>query len=184
MEFLEHFAHIPYGVYICFLLAPFVQEDAAVLGAASTSALGMSDSGLLFLAVLVGLTLSDVWKYWAGRAALTQKWAKKYAEKPRVLAAKNKVITRLGKALMVVRFVPGTRIPFYVAAGYFNAPFGKFTAFIVLSGFVYIALVFALFHALGAVLGEAVKAWLPIIAIGLVAIVVVAQWVRARLKPL
>jgi membrane protein DedA with SNARE-associated domain len=85
---------------------------------------------------------------------------------------------------MAVRFVPGTRIPFYVACGFFAAPFWKFTLFLVVSGLAYVGVAFALFHAIGEAAGEQVRGWLPLIALGLVALALAWQgwtaWRRRR----
>ncbi len=176
-------AAYPWGIYLCLLVGPFVQEDAAVIGAASASSIGMGDPVLLFLSLIVGLSASDLWKYWAGRAALTQDWAHKFAQKDGVQAARDKVLKRLGHTLMVVRFIPGTRIPTYVASGFFKAPFGPFALWVVLSGTLYGLLVFALFHSLGAVAGEKAKAYVPFIAITLVVLVLGGQFLWKKLRP-
>ena len=42
-----------WGVYLCLIIAPFVQEDAAVIGAASVSLSGMADSVLVFFFITV-----------------------------------------------------------------------------------------------------------------------------------
>lgn len=164
----------------CFLIAPFIQEDAAVIGAAAASVSGGGDTPLLFLSILTGLTLSDLWKYWAGRLAHSQKWAKKISQKPGVLNAQEKVKSKLGATLMLVRFVPGTRIPFYVASGFFNASFSRFAFFVALSALTYIAIFFGLFHALGQVAGENIKVWLPAIAISLFVLLLTVQFVKKR----
>ena len=75
--------------YLCALIGPFIQEDAAVLGAASASVSGIGTPMGMFIAITIGLTISDLWKYWLGRAAITQPWAKKHAEGPRILKAKR-----------------------------------------------------------------------------------------------
>lgn len=173
---------LPWGIYICALLAPFVQEDAAVLGAAAASSTGAGDPVGLFAAVLVGLSLSDVWKYGLGRAALTQRWARSLAGRAHTQTMRGRVINRLGMTLMIVRFLPGTRIPFYLASGLLKAPFGKFALFIGLSAAVYVGLAFALFIALGAVMGEQLRAWLPALAIALVVIMLGWQVIRARAR--
>ncbi len=170
----------PLGVYAAIFAAPFVQEDAAVVGAAAAYAGGAGDPWGLFAAILAGLTLSDVWKYWLGRAALTQGWARRFADKPSVRAAGERIERRLGASLMAVRFIPGTRIPFYVASGFFKAPFAKFTVFIVVSAAAYTAVAFGLFHLLGAAAGEAARGWAPLGALGLVSVLLTAQWLRAR----
>ena len=152
-------------VYLCALIGPFIQEDAAVLGAASASVSGVGKPLGMFIAITIGLTVSDLWKYWLGRAAISQPWAKKHAEGPRILKAKDSIVHNLGKSIMIARFVPGTRIPLYIAAGFFQASFLKFSAFIFLSALIYISIAFGLFHLLGEVAGEETKKYLPIAAI-------------------
>lgn len=151
--------------YICAIFTPFIQEDAAVLGAAAASVTGMVNPLFMFIAVTIGLTISDLWKYWLGRAAITQSWARKYAENPRITKAKDNIVNNLGKSLIMARFIPGARIPLYVASGFFKASFLKFAAFIILSAIMYIGIAFGLFHALGEVAGEEAKKYLPILAI-------------------
>lgn len=173
---------LPLGIYISALLAPFVQEDAAVLGAAAASSTSAGDPVGLFAAVLVGLSLSDIWKYGLGRAALTQNWARALAGRAHAQSMRGRVINRLGATLMVVRLLPGTRIPFYLASGLFKAPFGKFVLFIGLSAAVYVGLAFALFIALGAVMGAQLRAWLPALALVLVVFVLAWQAISARTR--
>lgn len=160
------------------LLAPFVQEDAAVVAAATLSGMSGANPAVAYCAVLLGLTLSDVWKYWAGRLARTNAWAKKLADKPGVAAARDSVINRLGITLLTARFVPGTRIPLYLASGFFNAPFLKFFAYMFCSAVLYVSLVFALFRFLGAVAGEQIKAYLPLIGVALILGLVITVLVR------
>ena len=109
--------------YLCALIDPFIQEDAAVLGAASASVSGIGTPMGMFIAITKGLTVSDLWGYWLGRAAISQPWAKKHAESSRILKAKDSIVHNLGKSIMVARFIPGTRIPLYIAAGVSQASF-------------------------------------------------------------
>jgi len=133
------FNNAEWFAYLCALIGPFIQEDVAVLGAASAAVSGVGTPLWMFVAVTIGLTVSDLWKYWLGRAAISQPWAKKHAQ--------------------------GTRIPLYIAAGFFKASFVKFSIFIFLSALIYIAIAFGLFHLLGEVAGEEAKKYLPIVAI-------------------
>lgn len=177
------FETYPWGIYAILVLGPFIQEDAAVIGGASAAAAGMGEAGLLLSSVLIGLSLSDIWKYWAGRAAIGHSWAKKIAARPGVCAARDRVHDKLAISLVVVRFVPGTRIPFYLASGFFKAPFWRFAIFLVLSGALYIGLMYGLFHAFGQVAGEQLKGWLPIAAIAIfVSILLVQKLVRGRMN--
>lgn len=158
--------------YLCALIGPFIQEDAAVLGAASASVSGIGSPYLMFVAITIGLTISDLWKYWLGRAAISQDWAKKHAQSPKIAKAKDNIVHNLGKSIMVARFIPGARIPLYIAAGFFKASFLKFATFIFISALAYIGIAFALFNLLGEVAGEEAKKYLPIVAvIGFIALI-------------
>ena len=165
--------HSGWLIYFCTLIAPFIQEDAAVLGAASASVSGIGNPMFMFITITIGLTLSDLWKYWLGRAAISRPWARKHAEGPRVQKAKDNIVHNLGKSLMIARFLPGARIPLYIAAGFFQASFIKFASFIFLSALIYIGIAFALFNLLGEVAGEETKKYLPIVAIiGFIALLI------------
>lgn len=153
-------------------LGPFVQEDVAVVGAASAAAAGHSGTIGLLLSTWIGLTVSDGWKYWAGRLAHKIPAAARMVESPRVRAAKEQVLKRLATTIIVARFVPGTRIPLNVACGLFHVPFAKYLALIMFSGAVYIGITYALFSILGDIVGEQVRSFLPFIIIPIVLVMV------------
>lgn len=169
MDQLRHLlSDFPMGIYLILFLAPFIQEDAAVIGGASAAMGGLGHQALLFMALLAGLTLSDLWKYGVGRLAHTQRWAAHLSKNPAIHGFRGAVISRLGLTLVVARFIPGTRIPLYIASGYFRAPFGRFLAFLILSASIYIGLAFALFHWLGQIAGRKVTTYAPMVAGGLI----------------
>ena len=171
----------PWAMYAVSVLLPFVQEDAAVFAAAAASITGHGDARELFLATLLGLTLSDTWKYWAGRLAHAHPSLAKMVADPRVAAARERVLNRLSVTLLIARFVPGTRIPLYVACGVFHAPFLRFFITIVLSATLYIGLAFAIFASLGVRLGEQVRGYIPIIVVTILVTMVAVGWIRAVL---
>lgn len=165
-------------------VGPFVQEDVAIVGAASAAATGSDQTVGLLLATWLGLTVSDAWKYWAGRLAKKIPAAARMAQGPRVQAAREKVLKHLAITIVVARFVPGTRIPLNVACGVFHAPFFKYLALIMFSGAIYIGLTYALFRALGEVVGEEVRAALPFIVIPIViAVIALVLWRSRQQQP-
>ena len=181
MEWLQQiFADYSWGIYLVVFIGPFIQEDAAIVGAAAASAGGGGNPVALFIVLLTGLIFSDVWKYWLGRYAVTHPKARHYAEKPRVLAFRDRIVNKLGLSLLTVRFVPGTRIPFYLAAGFFKAPFPKFITILCSTAFAYVALAFALLHLLGMALGEEVRKWMPVAVIALVLVMVLREVIKSR----
>ena len=164
--------------YLGLFIAPFVQEDTAVIGAASLS---LSDSNLwfpIYAAVLAGLICSDSWKYFMGWAAKHHALAKKFGERERVINMKQAVIDNAVKTLITVRFLPMARIPTYIATGFFSVPYYKFWLSIAFSGFLYVSLFFLVFHLLGELVGEQIKTYLPYVAISFVIIVIAVIFLK------
>lgn len=159
---------------------PFFQEDVAVVSAATASLAEAAPPPALYASVLAGLVLSDVWKYWLGYFARRNAFAHRFAEKPGVSVAGDLIRTELVKTLFAARYIPGTRIPTYVACGFFKTPYPRFVALVILTAFTYVTISFALFHTVGAVAGDMAKYWLPAIAGALIASYVLLRWLRHR----
>jgi len=155
----------PWVIYLCSFIAPFIQEDLAVIGAVSAIISKMGHPLGLFVSIATGLMLSDLWKYWLGRAAITQPWARKHSDKPAVHQAKEKLDNNMFKTIFISRFLPGARIPLYIAAGFFKLPFSKFAASICVTAIFYIGLIYIIFFALGEIAGEKLKTYLPFVAL-------------------
>jgi len=162
MEFLTD-SSLP--IYLIIFFAPFVQEDAAVLYAGSLAANNPSYFPKMLFAILAGLFLSDIWKYWIGWAALRNPKARAFTEKKHVTELKDKVQTYMILTLFTARFVPLARIPTYVACGFFKVPYWKFCLCIALTATVYTITIFAVCYWLGEVIGERFEWLLPIIAV-------------------
>lgn len=173
-----------YLIYLSAFIAPFVQEDAAVLAAVTAFAHPgmdhMANSALIVVAMLVGLILSDLWKYWLGWAGRTQTWGRRFSEKPGVAQVRAKIVANPGKTLLVARFVPGTRIPTYIAAGFFGVPFGLFAVWIVVSALAYTFVAWALIVTVGTVAGEKGQLYLAICLISAILLFVTFKMISAK----
>lgn len=167
------------GLYICFFLLPFLQEDVSILGAASACASGLANPVLGFIIVALGLTTSASLKYGLGRAATSQAWARKYGENPKMLKAGEQVKTNLGKSLFMARFISAVRIPFYIGGGFFKVSFIKFLLFVVSSAVLYLGIAFGLFHVFGEIAGDKLKIYLPIVAITVLVIYFIVSKVKS-----
>lgn len=176
-----------YLIYLSAFIAPFVQEDAAVLGAVTALAHPamdqMANGSLIVSAMLLGLIISDLWKYWLGWAGQTQGWAHRFAEKPGVAQVRAKIVANPGKTLLIARFVPGTRIPAYIAAGFFGVPFGLFAMWIVVSALAYTFVAWALIVTVGTVAGEKGQLYVAISLIAAILLFVIARMIMAKLRP-
>ena len=163
-------------------LTPFLEEDFGVILAATASLAGTAPTILLIAAILTGLVASDAWKYWMGRLARRYQWAHKFAEKPGVSVAGDLIRKEFLQTMLTARFVPGTRIPTYIAAGFFKAHYPKYVLTLVFTASLYIGVVFSLFHTVGAVAGEEAIVWMPLVTITLLAAYILFRWINHRRK--
>ena len=161
-------------------LTPFLQEDFGVILAAAASLAGAAPTAFLGAAILTGLIASDAWKYWMGRLARRYQWAHKFAEKPGVSIAGDLIRKEFLQTMLTARFVPGTRIPTYIAAGFFKAHYPKYVLTLAFTASLYIVIVFSLFHTVGAVAGEEAVVWLPAVAIALLVAYILFRWINHR----
>jgi membrane protein DedA with SNARE-associated domain len=167
-----------WALYVGIALLPFFQEDLAVIAAATASIMGAAPVPFLFVAILVGLSASDVWKYWLGFFAREQNWARRLAQKNRISMAGDLLQNELAKTLYMARFIPGTRVPAYMACGFFRVPYAKFCALVVVTALTYITIMFILFHAVGALAGEWAKYGLPGMAVLMIGGYGFVRWLR------
>jgi len=170
----------PWAVYLALFVGPFVQEDAAVVGAAAAATSGHLNPWAALAITFAGLVISDGWKYWIGRLAHRSRRASRWIADPRVQGARERVLRRLALTLLVARFVPGTRIPLYVACGVFKAPFPRFIILVALTGALYLLAMYALIRSLGAVMGEHIRHYAPFVVVVVVIVVLLAGWLRQR----
>ena len=165
------------------LIGPFVQEDLAVIAAASLSVMHPALTPIILILIMAGLWCSDVWKYLPGKWARDKGKALDRAARPRVAKIIDQLRKHPGKTLMTVRFIPFARIAAYVAAGYAHLAFWRFGLWVALSGALYIAIIFILFHVLGAVLAEKAKTYLPLIGLVIAAGLICLARLRADTPP-
>lgn len=111
-------------------LLTFVQEDVPTVSAALLAAAGNLTWRAGFLGVFLGIWIGDALLYLlarrVGRPLLQRSWAKRFLN-PAAVARSEQWFTEKGTWLLLSsRFVPGTRLPTYLAAGFLRLPFGKF----------------------------------------------------------
>jgi membrane protein DedA with SNARE-associated domain len=173
-------------IYLGAFIGPFIQEDAAVLAAVTAYAHPMmsqkAQGPIILLAMVTGLIVSDLWKYGLGYAGRTQKWAQRFSDGTTITRLREKIVAHPGKTLLVARFVPGTRIPAYIAAGFFGVPFGLFAFWIIASALAYTGVALALVIWVGTIAGQTGQLYVALGVIGLVLIYAGTGFIRAKLK--
>lgn len=136
-----------------------VSEDLACIGAGVLAAQGRISFALAVAACFVGLLVGDVLLFFAGRlfgravlARAPLKWFVRAADVERSAAW----LERRGAAVIFIsRFVPGTRLPTYFAAGALGTGFGRFLFYFSLAAVVWTPLLVGLSAWVG---GETVTA--------------------------
>lgn len=111
-------------------LLTFVQEDVPTVSGALLAAAGNLSWTTSFLGVFLGLWVGDALLYLlaraVGRPLLQCSWAQRFLD-PTAVARSEQWFAEKGTWLLLSsRFVPGTRLPTYLAAGFLSLPFGRF----------------------------------------------------------
>jgi membrane protein DedA with SNARE-associated domain len=128
------------------VLGALVSEDGATIAAATLAASSMLDARLAFFSAFAGLWVGDLGIYALARqtapAIRQHPWFKGWFAKS---AAKRSSYYQNAKhlSLALSRFVPGTRLPAYIAAGIDRMPLLIFALTTAISALVWVFLVFA-----------------------------------------
>jgi membrane protein DedA with SNARE-associated domain len=102
-------------------LSTLVSEDLASIGAGLLARDGQLPLWQAVAACVVGVYLGDLGLWcagrWLGRRLLARPWASRALSPARLATLGPHIDERLGSAVVISRFVPGSRLPLYVAAG-------------------------------------------------------------------
>ncbi len=170
----------PWVIYVIILIGPFIQEDAAVIIAASLSATGTTQAVPTFIIILIGLFFSDIWKYWIGWAALKNGKVQSFANQEKILNLQENIQSNPLTLLVIARFIPLTRVPALIACGFFKMSYFKFCLIIATTALVYVSVIFAAFHIAGTLIEDSIKWILPLIGVALAALTILYHFWRRR----
>lgn len=160
IESLVEWADHPFVRALMLALGTFVSEDLACILGGVFAAQGMLGFTYAVGGCVLGIWVGDLLLYWLGRGvtsgALKWKWAKKRVT-PERIARGHRFFERHGvKWIFLSRFLPGSRVVSYIAAGASGWSFSKFAVTLFIAALVWVPiLVGAAYLA-----GEAVRGWL------------------------
>ncbi len=181
-------------ILLLIALATLISEDLTCIGAGLLVAQGRLDLFSAATACFVGILVGDMLLYFVGRIfgrpALTHAPMSWFVKPAAVQRAAAWFEERGGRVVFISRFVPGLRLPTYVAAGVLRQNFATFSFYFILAGLLWTPLFVAIAswagaeaHALAATFG----AWaLPVLLalvfalLGLQRLVVPAFTYRGR----
>jgi membrane protein DedA with SNARE-associated domain len=141
-------------------LLTFVQEDVPTVSAALLASAGRLPWIAGFLGVFLGIWVGDALLYLVargvGRPLLERAWTRRFLD-PATIARSEQWFAEKGTWLLLSsRFVPGTRLPTYLAAGFLHLPFRRF---LLVTGIAVASWTIGIF-TLARVLGPELLGWL------------------------
>ncbi len=170
-------------VLLALALATFASDDLACVAGGLLVAAGRLDFWAATLACFTGIVVGDLILVAVGRGlgrAALQRWPLRGRVSAEGLArAEAWFAQRGGRAIFISRFVPGTRLPLYLAAGVLRAPWGRLALWFAAAVAVWAPLVVGLSWSLGEAVVADLVGWRQWSA-GLVAAALLA-WAGLRL---
>ncbi|MCI0540046.1 MAG: VTT domain-containing protein, partial [Verrucomicrobiales bacterium] len=144
-------------------LLTLFQEDVPTVTAALLAAAGNLSWQAGFLGVFLGIWVGDALLYLLARGVgpplLQASWARRFFD-PADVARSERWFTEKGAWLILSsRFVPGTRLPTYLAAGLLRLPFGRFLLLTGMAVAVWTGGIFLLAKGLGPDLLRWLERW-------------------------
>src|ERR1043166_4148131 len=139
---------------IAIILLSFVSEDAATISSALSVFGGPLSWPVGFLACFAGIWLGDLGLYALarrmGKPILRSRWIGRLADATAIERCQKQFNRHGMLTLLASRFIPGTRLPTYVAAGLFSVPVKRFALVTALAALLWIGGIFAIAKLLGA----------------------------------
>src|SRR6266513_2113026 len=153
------------------ILLSFVSEDAATISSALSIFGGPISWPLGFAACFAGIWLGDLGLYSVarclGKPLLQSRWVARFADPAAIDCCQKKFNEHGSMALLASRFVPGTRLPTYLAAGLLSMPV---TRFAIVTAFAALLLIGGIF-AITKLLGSQALIWLSFVQSKIAAII-------------
>jgi membrane protein DedA with SNARE-associated domain len=144
-------------------LLTFVQEDVPTVSAALLVAAGVLNLEAGFLGVFLGIWMGDALLYvlarGVGRPLLHRSWARGFLDPAAVARSEQWFEERGSWLLLSSRFVPGTRLPTYLAAGFLRLPFTRFLLVTGLAVAMWTVGIFMLASTFGPALLNGLQSW-------------------------
>jgi membrane protein DedA with SNARE-associated domain len=176
------------GLGAALALSTLVSEDLACIAAGVLAARGAIGLPAAILACLLGIFVGDLLLYLAGRTlgrAAVARRPLRWLVTPAALERGAAWFERRGSATLVAaRFLPGSRLATYVAAGVLRYPAGLFALWLLLAGAVWTPLLVGLSAALGAAAGRLLERYDRYALLAVAGIVVAVALVTRVLVPL
>ncbi len=140
-------------IMLMLALATLISEDLACIGGGLLAARGIIGFWPATIACFLGIFIGDILLYlagrWLGRPALKYPPLKWFIKEDDVIRSNNWFAAKGPQIIIASRFLPGTRLPTYFAAGMFEAGFWMFTIYFFFACAIWTPLLVGLAMLLG-----------------------------------
>ena len=163
----------PAVIAVALALTTLLVEDVAIAAGVALATQGALSWALSFAAVAGGIALGDLGLYALGLGANRLPWLQRRFIGPRTDTARDRIVRRLGSAVLLARVIPGLRLLTYTACGFIRVSVLQFSLWVLLAVTLWTlglyALSFSLGHAIASATGlpPALAVALPILALAL-----------------
>lgn len=170
------------------VIGTFILEDLTTVLAALRVGVGALPVMVALPALWIGVALGDLGLYGFGRLATRHRWARRLVDLDKLARARCWLNGRLPMAVLSSRFMPGMRLPTYLACGFIGVPFGHFCLAVVAATSIWTTLLFSVSLAFGSLVLRELHVWRwPLgIAFGIVMLATLrwsgTRWSRPRSK--
>ncbi len=163
LDWLEGFGTNPWLLMVALAFATFASEDLACICGGILAAKGGMSIEQAIAACAVGIWVGDVGLYWLGYfAANTRKhwkWMDRIASPQRIAKGRHMFEQHGMKWIFISRFVPGMRLPSFVAAGAVGWSFKKFVFALAIGAWMWTPVICGLAYVSGRAVLEWVEAY-------------------------
>ena len=149
IDLFHQFINEPFWLSLTIILVSFILEDLATIGAAIVTASAGIDFKIPLLALFIGIVIGDIGLYMIGKYSGRIQYFKRFIDHDKTAKAKKWLDRNLLLAVLLSRFIPGMRLPTYVATGLFGLALWRFLTVVLLAVTLWTGTAFYLFYTLG-----------------------------------
>ena len=131
------------------ILTTFVLEDLAITAAALITAQTDISFIVPLSALFIGIILGDIGLYALGKYTGHFPILQRFKDKEKIKKAGVLLDKNLTLSIFTSRFIPGMRLPTYLAVGIYDIPFKRFLRAVIVAVFIWSSIVFYLFYTIG-----------------------------------
>lgn len=162
------------------ILGTLILEDLTTILVGILASQGAVAIWIALLALYAGIVIGDSGLYWLGALGRTHPWIGRFVHHERLRSMRERLEGNLRRAVVTTRFIPGLRLPTYLACGFFRMSFREFFESAVFATLIWTTGLFGFSY----VFGIATESWLGVwrwpIAIGVAVAILVFERYRMR----